>query len=241
MKRNLLVWIVAGYLITFVLLIPAFSNESPETDISSSVILGATITTNSNSDLVKEYSYDDEWSPVVGVTLLYIIDGIVLFEAEGMFSSNGQQNYPTNIDYRRIFGITGNYQQFFHQLQQDNLLYLQATSAAPSNGAHLWHSYEYAPDWDVNSNQAPEHDFGIEYSEFQIDGVQHIPQIPSLEVGIGQRTQKRVGYRQVMGMSKCSSCHIVAHDKDIDETTSDVTLYIKWERNRVVSLLRVTG
>jgi hypothetical protein len=137
------------------------------------------------------------------------------------------QEYGGHLDANRIFELHGGYQEFWHHLGQDDLLHIQGTSAAPGQGAQMWHSYEYAPGFDVNSNEAPNKSFGISYETYEAGSILRIPMLPNVKVGMHYRYENREGHQQAMGMSKCGSCHVVAHDKDIDETTQDFKPFVE--------------
>ena len=94
-------------------------------------------------------------------------------------------------------------------------------------GAQLWHTYEYDPEWDVNSNEAPDKDFGVNYEKYDATTILRLPMLPNVKAGMHYRYENREGHQQAMGMSKCGSCHVVAHDKDIDETTQDFKPFVE--------------
>ncbi len=177
-------------------------------------------------------SHGDLLRPVMGAELA-VSDGDLSLDVGGHYYNSEEQGYEGAIEFKRIFDIEADYQEYWHRLPQDELLHIQATSAAPGQGAQLWHSYTYAPTWDVNSNTAPDMAFGIQYSDFEAKGLLRIPQIPGLRIGVANRIEKRHGTEQVMGMSKCGSCHVVAHEKEINETTRDIKPFIQWDMGQL--------
>jgi hypothetical protein len=144
-----------------------------------------------------------------------------------MYLDDQDMEFEGEFDFNRILGIEAEYQKFYHRLGQDELLNIRATSAAPGQGAQLWHSYEYAPTWNVNSDTAPDKEFGINWSQWEAKGVIRLPSLPGVQFGLSAREQFRQGHEQSMAMTKCGSCHIVSHEKDVDETTRDFKPFIK--------------
>jgi hypothetical protein len=153
--------------------------------------------------------------------------GGIRFGAEGLRLDNNDQEYGGHLELNRIFELRGGYQEFYHHYGQDELLHMQAITNAPGQGAQLWHSYDYAPGFDVNSNRAPDQPFGISYETYDSTSILRLPMLPNVKVGMHYRYENREGHQQAMGMSKCGSCHVVAHNKDIDETTQDFKPFVE--------------
>ncbi|MDL1958983.1 MAG: hypothetical protein LWX01_10690 [Deltaproteobacteria bacterium] len=207
----------------------AWADEDSEQSIHAEISLGASINGNNDSpNKASEYrSLSDE--DLVGIYggSVDVRSGKIEFGAEGMRFDSQDQEYGGHLDVDRIFELHGGYQEFLHRLGQDELLHLQATSAARGQGAQLWHSYEYAPGFDVNSNEAPDKDFGVNYEKYDATSILRLPMLPGVKVGMHYRYENREGHQQAMGMSKCGSCHVVAHDKDINETTQDYKPFVE--------------
>jgi hypothetical protein len=66
----------------------------------------------------------------------------------------------------------------------------------------------------------PNQNFYIVYKEFKNEADLEI--IPNVTLHFGQRLERRKGYDQTIGMSKCTSCHITGDSKKIDEETKDL-------------------
>lgn len=217
-----------------------------EGSVTGSVTVGASFNDDDdNKTLASEYSSmsDRDTREVVGGSL-HIHSGKTVVGAEGMYLGPDEQEYKGHLDLGRILQMHGKYQEFWHRLGQDELLNMNAQSAAAVQGATLWHTYEYAPGYgvdsslDANGNYStnklvPEHEFGISRREYEITGKIKLPTVPGLTIGVHQRSERREGNQQVMAMSKCASCHIVAHDKDIDETTRDLKPFIQYNMGKL--------
>ncbi|MEA3547595.1 MAG: GSU2204 family CXXCH-containing (seleno)protein [Thermodesulfobacteriota bacterium] len=216
------------------------SDHGDEGSVSGSLSVGASFNDDSdNKTLASEYSNmgDNDVREIIGGSL-HIHSGKTVVGVEGMYRGPDEQQYKGHLDFGRILQIHGGYQEFWHRLGQDELLNIEGQSADRLQGALLWHTYEYAPGYGTDSdgltNQlVPDHEFGINRSEFEATGKMKFPTIPGLTIGVHQRSEKREGNQQVMGMSKCGSCHIVAHDKDIDETTRDLKPFIQYDMGKL--------
>jgi hypothetical protein len=223
MKKYIAIFVIFALAVFLPFGEAAWADEDSEQSIHAEISLGASINGNNDSpNKASEYrSLSDE--DLVGIYggSVDVRSGKIEFGAEGMRFDSQDQEYGGHLDVNRIFELHGGYQEFLHRLGQDELLHLQATSAAPGQGAQLWHSYEYAPGWDVNSNKAPDKDFGVSYEKYEATSILRLPMLPNVKMGVHYRYENREGHQQAMGMSKCGSCHVVAHDKDIDETTQD--------------------
>ncbi len=203
--------------------------EEGATEVEASASLGFSLNgTDDNLNMAAEYDSlaDEDFLPIFRASLFTESEKSEFF-FDGTYLDDQDMHFEGDFDFNRILGLDAEYQKFYHRLGQDELLNMRATSAAPGQGAQLWHTYEYAPSWDVNSDTAPDHDFGINWSQWEATGVVRLPNAPGIQFGLTAREQYREGHEQVMGMSKCGSCHIVAHDQEIDETTRDFKPFIK--------------
>ena len=218
--------------------------------------VGITINDDDDSPLrASEYDSltDKDVREAIGGEL-EVESGVIEFSAEGMYLETADQEYKASLGLGRVVDVDASYSRFYHRLDQDNLLHLRASSLASWQGATLAHSYEYAPGYGIDyaddrayktkdskgnvegpftgtvgytNDLVPEHEFGIARSELKSHTVIRLPMLPGVQIGLNQRLEKREGNKQVMGMTKCGSCHIVAHDKEIDEETNDISPYLK--------------
>ncbi|NOQ46740.1 MAG: hypothetical protein GQ559_08735 [Desulfobulbaceae bacterium] len=207
----------------------AVAEEDGATKVEASASLGFSLNdTNDRTSRAAEYESlaDEDFLPIFGASL-FVEGDKTEFSFDGMYLDDQDMEFEGHLDFNRVLGIEAEYQKFYHRMGQDELLNMRATSSAPGQGAQLWHSYEYAPSWDVNSDTAPEKEFGINWSQWEAEGIIRLPNLPGVILGLSASEQFREGNEQSMAMSKCSSCHIVSHDKDVDETTRDFKPFIK--------------
>ena len=210
-----------------------WADEDSEQSIHVELSGGASFNGNNDSpNKAAEYrSLSDEDTVGIFGGSVDVRSGDIEFGAEGMRFDSQDQEYGGYLDVNRIFELHGGYQEFLHRLGQDDLLHIQGTSAAPGQGAQMWHSYEYAPELDVNSENLPKSfykkNFGVQYEKYDATTILRLPMLPNVKAGMHYRYENREGHQQAMGMSKCGSCHVVAHDKDIDETTQDFKPFVE--------------
>ncbi len=208
--------------------VSAVAEEDGATHVEASASLGFSLNdTDDKTSRAAEYSSlaDEDFLPIFGASL-FVEGEKTEFNFEGMYLDDQEMDFEGHFDYNRVFDLHGGYQKFYHRLGQDELLHIQATSAAPGQGAQLWHSYEYAPSWDNNSKSAPDQEFGISWSEWEATGLIRLPNVPGLEFGLHVKEQVRKGHSQAMAMSKCGSCHLVSHKKDVNEKTWDIKPFV---------------
>lgn len=183
---------------------------------------------NDRDNHAEEYTSNSDDGGIAGINgKINYQNSVIDLHLNGDFSDNDDQTYGGGIDIGRIIGIEMNYQKFGHYLDQDNLLHMQATSAGPGFGAQLLHSYEYAPELTGDDGQVPKNMFGIDNEDTNARIVLRVPNVTGLKVGMDFRYNQRQGCQQTMGISKCGSCHIVAHAKKIDETTTDFKPFVE--------------
>jgi hypothetical protein len=229
MKKYFIHGVVFAGLASLALNGSALAEEDEATKVEASVSAGFTLNDiNDRTSKAVEYQSlgDEDILPAFGASL-FVESNSTEFSFDGMYLDDQDMNFEGAFDFDRILGVDGEYQKFYHRFGQDELLYIRATSAAPGQGAQLWHSYDYAPSWDVNTDTAPEKEFGISWSQWEATGILRLPSLPGVQFGLAAREQLRKGHEQSMAMTKCGSCHIVSHEKDVNETTRDFKPFIK--------------
>ena len=230
MKKYIAIFVIFALAVFLSLGNAVWADEDGEQSIHVELSGGVSINGNNDSpNKAAEYrSLSDE--DLVGIYggSVDVRSGKIEFGAEGRHIDTVDQDYSGHLNVDRIFELHGGYQEFLHRLGQDELLHIQAVTKAPGQGAELWHTYDYAPSgFDVNSNRAPDKNFGVNYEKYDATTVLRLPMVPGVKVGVHYRYENREGHQQAMGMSKCGSCHVVAHDKDIDETTQDYKPFVE--------------
>jgi len=218
---------ICSILLVAVLLFFSFSTVALASDVNGQITVGAG-TTNDQSYHTQEYKShtDDSMIGSVAGEVNYQ-DGSINLNLNGIYNNGDDQAYGGALDVDRVLGVEGDYQKFYHYLDQDGLLHLQGTSAGPGMGAQLWHSYEYAPELSGDTNEVPDYNFGITNEDINIRTILRVPTVPTLQFGMNFRRNDRSGCQQAMGMSKCGSCHVVAHVKSVDEVTTDFEPFVQ--------------
>ncbi len=229
MKKQLLQGIALVGIASLALSSPACANESEGTKVEASVSAGFTLN-DSNDKTSKAGEFQslatEDILPAFGASLFYESVATEIF-FDGMYLDDDDMAFEGSMDFSRILKLEGEYQKFYHRLAQDELINIRATSAAPGQGAQLWHSYQYAPTWNVNTDTAPEKEFGVSWSQVEAEGLIRLPNVPGVQFGVALREQYRKGHHQAMAMTKCGSCHIVSHEKDVNETTRDIKPFVR--------------
>jgi len=141
------------------------------------------------------------------------------------------QSVDLDLDAKRIFRMDGSYQEFNHWLSHDQLNYMDATMK--SQGQTYTPASGSTPGANPSGSANPsvlaqdlvaDEDFLIIHKELELEGKVVIPSMPNVTLKTGFRQEEREGTEQEFSMSHCSACHIEGNAKDIDETTTDITL-----------------
>lgn len=139
----------------------------------------------------------------------------------------------TELDFARMFKLDISLDSFQHWKDKENLEQLGATMQGDIDGdqprvstnltGSLSSSY---PDLDAAQAQYYEeqsNDYLVTRKEMTNEVELHLPQLPNIVFHAGLRIEERDGMEQSITLSKCSSCHIEAEGKDINERTEDFT------------------
>ncbi len=129
--------------------------------------------------------------------------------------SNRDQSYDLEADYKRIFRLESSYDTFKHWLSHDQLDYMRATMKGTNQSSN---PAVYSEDL------VPGQDFYIIHRELEMEGKVTIPDLPNVTINAGYREEQREGTEQAIGISHCSACHVEGTAKDVDETTTDLTI-----------------
>jgi len=134
----------------------------------------------------------------------------------GAFIDDEEQNYYLDVDFRRMVKQSFEYDRFQHWLDHDPLDNLNAVYS-PGDPHVVTHHTDY------DSGK----EYQIIHSEIKSNTAVAIPFIPGGEISFDYRKEMREGYRQSLTMSKCTSCHVQSHSREIDEETEDFRPSIK--------------
>jgi len=143
-------------------------------------------------------------------------------DADAAIMGDDDKNVDLDIDVKRIFRFDGSYEKFRHWLSHDQLDYMDATMKSqaqtqPGNPGSANPSV-------LAQDLVPNEDFFIIHKELEMEGEVVIPSLPNVTLKAGFRQEERDGVEQEFSMSHCSACHIEGNAKDIDETTTDLTI-----------------
>jgi hypothetical protein len=131
----------------------------------------------------------------------------------GIYYDEDDFSGSADIDLNRIFREEFSYFRMPHFLEHDPLTNLNAIFRTDA-GAVAAPATEYE---DLNPND----EYRINYTRVQSKSTLRMPFLPGSEIFFDYRREMRKGHRQVMALSKCSSCHVVSQSRDIDEYTED--------------------
>lgn len=193
---------------------------------------------------VNEYvktSDDDDSSvdPTLGLKL-ESVNGSYASELDAEY--NGSDNYDLSVetDLHRIFKLKLDHQSMQHWKDHDTLEHIGATMAGDIDGDQPRITSDatvgelgfdsQTPDpvtgltgYQTDYLQELSNDYIITREETEAEADLTIPALPNVTFHAGLRIETREGLEQARTLSKCSSCHVHADAKNIDEKTEDFT------------------
>ncbi|PLX89534.1 MAG: hypothetical protein C0614_01830 [Desulfuromonas sp.] len=200
------------------------------TGLSSSIEVGAAgISVDDEVNKVNEYSTvgDDEGANPY-VKFNYLGDyGASHVDVDGAVMSGDDIDLNLDIDFRRVFRLDGSYSEFNHWLSHDQLDYMDATmksqgqTYADGGGPVAGGSANPSV---LAEDLVPNQDFFIIHKGVDLEGKVTIPSLPTVTLNAGFRQDERKGFEQEFSMSHCSACHVEGNAKEIDETTTDLSV-----------------
>ncbi len=170
------------------------------------------------------------------------------FDINGRYKDSDDNAAGAHIDFSRIFRIDVNYDQFIHRLDHDEFYapYIKKSRTLgnpqfmipvgvnndPSDPQpdsfvfKKYPAYDSVAAWETHGPKAFRYtdlDVGKDYiyniERFGGNFKVQIPSFPNLIFHGGYGYKNKTGYRQVMTMSHCASCHVVAQSQRVDQTT----------------------
>lgn len=214
--RHSRIWLLATALLA--LLLPCSLVAAEEAHVAGSVEAGA-VGMGVSNDVKRANEYTairpDQGAGAYGRAGIEAAGNGMEIEADGEFMSSRDQKYDLDVDLNRIMKFEGEYQTFQHWLDHDRLDWARATmkntNASPNPSIY-------------SEDLVPDKDFMIVHREWENEAALTLPQLPSVTFKAGFRMEEREGVEQAIGMSHCSSCHVVGQAKDVNERTEDLTL-----------------
>jgi hypothetical protein len=130
------------------------------------------------------------------------------FNLDGHHRSGDEQQYDMNVDFYRVLRNHTTWTKLPHRLVHDRLLNLGGTisEVKVTDGTDL----------------DPDGRYGIRYAVFRNQTELALPGAKWLVVSADYNQQWRKGNRQSKSVSHCSTCHVQARPRDVDETTRDI-------------------
>lgn len=122
------------------------------------------------------------------------------------------------FDGNRVWKLEADYDGLLHRLDHDPLSNLQAVSEIK-----VVRSTDYEPDAE----------YSIDYKLLRAGLDIRPPGARWLTLRVGAREQQRKGMRQQLSASHCTSCHITGQGREIDQSTTDLTIGAHFEAGRV--------
>ncbi|MCD6581752.1 MAG: MtrB/PioB family outer membrane beta-barrel protein [Desulfuromusa sp.] len=198
--------------------------------------------TDDNPARVNEYvnTRSEEGFSFAPKVSLETISGNSTFGFEADIAGPRDQDFSLEFDAKRIFKFNFDYQVLEHWKDHETLGQMGATLAGDLGGGQPSVTTDKifadtgaatiggsAPingyDPQVAYTQELNNDYIVTRREFENEIELALPALPNVTFHAGMRIETRKGMEQAIGLSKCSSCHVSAEGKDIDERTEDFT------------------
>ncbi len=180
------------------------------------------------------------------------------FDLNGYYWDDDDNGLKGYVDFSRILRIRGDYSEFIHRLDKDELYrhFIKKSTTlgnpqfripipvnrvdGPPPDCYKWIDYPAYDDvvgWETHGPKAFRYtdldvnkDYMIRRDLTRIHSELQLPFFPYLIVHGDFRYETRKGHRQVMTLSHCATCHVTAQSKRIDQTTQTWALggTLKW-------------
>lgn len=160
---------------------------------------------------VNEYKpVDDGVRPVVKAKVT-AFSGNVFFKLLSDFRGDFKDQYhELAVDFNRVLRQKFSLDSIYHRLDHDPLTNIDVVSEARS-AAYV-------------TNMDPDKQYHITRHEIVSRTQLVIPQLPFLKLYVNYRNEHRTGEYQARTLSKCSTCHIVAKSRSINNYNTDIQI-----------------
>ena len=182
---------------------------------------------------------DNPINPAIDLGINFFDEGIAA-EIEGNFLGSDNYDFSAKGDINRVFRFDLGYQSLQHWKDHETLGQMGATLADDLGGGQpsvttdkIFYDTGAAAiggsnpivgyDPQVAYTQELNNDYIVTRREFENEVELTLPALPNVTFHAGMRIETREGMEQAIGLSKCSTCHVSAEGKDIDERTEDFT------------------
>jgi len=194
------------------------------------------------------YTSDEGLNPSTKINL-EVEDQGYLIDLESAVNGSNDQEHSVDVDLKRIFRLDFNYSEFQHWKDHETLDQMGATArddiaggqpnvttdkiyaelieltgnpAVSVGGQSLSADGSYDPA--AAYQQEVSNEYLITRKEYKGETDLALPFAPNVVIHAGMRVEKREGMEQAIGLDKCTSCHVSAVGKNINERTEDFTL-----------------
>ncbi|MBW2521022.1 MAG: hypothetical protein JRD88_11790, partial [Deltaproteobacteria bacterium] len=212
------IWLLIAILLAFLAPSALFAAEDAEEPTNYVEVGGAGMAVDDEVNRVNEYTVirdDDGANPYIKARVEGGGDGVHL-DLDASRMSQRDQDYNLDADFSRVFKFDAGYQTYKHWLSHDQLDYMRATMFDDTftGGNPAVYSEDLVPG----------EDFFLIHRQWEAEGEVAIPDVPNVKLRAGFRKEQREGTEQAIGISHCSACHVEGGAKDIDESTTDITM-----------------
>jgi hypothetical protein len=173
--------------------------------------------TEGNLDMVAQYTVTE---PNPWVALRYHNSPYAknFFKLDFRRRNSQSAEGALSFDGNRVWELEADYDGLLHRLEHDPLTNLQAVSEIK-----VVRSTDYEPDAE----------YSINYRVLDAGLAIRPPQVKWLTLRVGAREQQREGTRQQLAVSHCTSCHVTGQGRQIDQSTTDLTVGAHFKVGRV--------
>lgn len=188
------------------------ADEEEDSKVKAKVVVGTRATSNTNYiGKVGEYTPLNKGLRPVAAIALTGVSNSIFYSLKSYYSGDTKdQSHVATVDAGRVVTAKVSFDSMIHRLDHDPLTNLDVASEARSGVFHT--------DYD------PTKQYQISRSEFTANTQLKVPALPFLKLYANYRDEHREGEYQARTLSKCSSCHVVAKSRSINNSTKDYNL-----------------
>jgi hypothetical protein len=185
-------------------------DSTPPEDKSTLRVTTAGQASSTDDSLIRVAEYDTvEDNPVLGLAWTTSPYAEQMFSFDYQRVDSDEQSGKLSWDGKRVFGLDIDFDSMPHRLDHDPLDNLNAVSEIK-----VTRSTDFEPGAD----------YQIRHKLYDARMTYRLPTVPWLSLRAGYREEQRDGTRQLLSAGHCTSCHVTAQGRDVDQSTSDITL-----------------
>jgi len=195
-----------------VLAIPTLADDDSDDKVDVKVKLGAKVEGKEDfQGKVREYSPKDD--AVLPILKAYVSgnSGKTYFKLISDFRGDLDDMYHSfDVDFNRVVTQKLSYDAIYHRLDHDSLTNIDVVSEARSAA--------YGEDFNPNDQ------YHITRTEFNSNTTFRVPGMEWMKIYVDVRNENRKGEYQARTLSKCSTCHVVAKTRSINNNNRDIRI-----------------